>query len=236
MLNKVTQTLADAVAEVSDGSTILMGGFGGSGHPIELIEALLLKGARELTVVSNNAGSGPHGLNALIGAGRVKKLICSYPRSPDRNNPVSAAFTDLYRKGLIELECIPQGTMIERVRAAGAGLGPFFTPTAYGTLLAEGKETRVINGVGYVLETPIHADFALIKAHLGDRWGNLTYRYAGQNFAPVMASASRHTIAQVDRVVELGEIQPEHVVTPGIFVKRVVEVKKNAEIPETHTH
>jgi 3-oxoadipate CoA-transferase alpha subunit len=225
MLDKTVKGLAEAVEGIADGATILMGGFGGSGHPIALIHALMEQGAKDLTIVSNNAGSGREGLNALIAAGRVRKLICSYPRSPDRNNPVSAAFTELYRQGKIELECVPQGTMIERLRAAGAGLGPFFTPTAYGTLLAAGKETREIDGVGYVLEHPIRGDFALVKADKGDRWGNLTYRYAGQNFAPVMCTASKFTIAQVDALVALGDIEPERVVTPGIFVKRIVESK-----------
>jgi 3-oxoadipate CoA-transferase alpha subunit len=225
MLDKTVPTLADAVAPIHDGSTILIGGFGGSGAPTELIEALLAQGSTDLTIVSNNAGSGKEGLNALIAAGRVRKIICSYPRSPDRNNPVSAAFTELYRAGRIALECVPQGTLIERMRAAGAGIGPFFTPTGYGTLLAQGKESRVIDGVGYVLEQPLPGDFALVKAHQGDRWGNLTYRYAGQNFAPVMCTAAKYTIAQVHTIVPLGEIPPEKVNTPGIFVQGLVQVR-----------
>jgi 3-oxoadipate CoA-transferase alpha subunit len=223
MLNKVTPSLREAVHDIPDGATVLVGGFGGSGSPLELIGALIDQGARDLTVVSNNAGSGPDGLNALIAARRVRKLICSYPRSPDKNNPIAASFGQLYAAGLIELECVPQGNMIERMRAAGAGLGPFFTPTGYDTLLAEGKETRVIDGVGYVLEHPIHADFALVKAHSADRWGNLTYRYAGRNFAPVMCTAAKCAIAQVQQVVALGGIPPEQVMTPGIFVQRVVQ-------------
>jgi 3-oxoadipate CoA-transferase alpha subunit len=228
LLDKTVDSLAKAVRNIPDGSTILIGGFGGSGAPTELIEALLEQGARDLTVVSNNAGSGKEGLNSLIGAGRVRKIICSYPRSQDRPTPVSGAFTELYRAGRIELECVPQGTMIERLRAAGAGLGPFFTPTAYGTLLAAGKETRVIDGVGYVLEQPLRGDFALVKAHMGDRWGNLTYRYAGQNFAPVMCTAAACTIAQVHTIVPLGNIPPERVNTPAIFVKRVVQSRPHA--------
>lgn len=231
MLNKTVNSLAEAVRNIPDGSTILIGGFGGSGVPTELIETLLDQGARDLTVVSNNAGSGKEGLNALIAAGRVRKIICSYPRSPDRNNPVAAAFAELYDAGRIELECVAQGTMIERMRAAGAGIGPFFTPTAYGTLLAAGKETRVIDGVGYVLEQPLQGDFALVKAHTADRWGNLTYRYAGQNFAPVMCTAAKITIAQVHAIVPLGDIPPELVTTPGIFVQRLVQ-SRSYETPQ----
>ncbi|MBH1965484.1 MAG: 3-oxoacid CoA-transferase subunit A [Comamonadaceae bacterium] len=222
MLDKTVQTLAEAVSEIPDGATVLVGGFGGSGAPIALLEALLEQGATDLVVVSNNAGSGTEGLNALVGAGRVRKLICSYPKSADKSQPLAAAFEQMYRAGKVELECIPQGTMVERMRAAGAGLGPFFCPTGYGTLLAEGKETRVIDGVGYVLEQPIRADYALVKADLGDRWGNLTYRLAGRNFAPVMCTAARHAIAQVREIVPLGSIPPEQVMTPAIFVQKVV--------------
>lgn len=222
MLDKTTPNLREAVAGIPDGATVLVGGFGGSGAPLGLLSALVEQGARDLVIVSNNAGSGPEGLNALIGAGRVRKLICSYPRSPDKQNPLAAAFEHLYRAGKIELECVPQGTLVERMRAAGAGLGPFFSPTGYGTLLAEGKESRVIDGVGYVLEQPIRADFALVKADRADRWGNLTYRLAGRNFAPVMCTAARCTIAQVREIVPLGALSPEQVMTPAIFVQKVV--------------
>lgn len=223
MIDKIVSSLADALHDVHDGATVVVGGFGGSGSPIALINALIEHGAKDLVVVSNNAGSGPEGLNALIAAGRVRKLICSYPRSPDRNNPIAAAFANLYAQGRIELECVPQGNLIERLRAGGSGLGPFFTPTGYGTLLAQGKETRVIDGVGYVLEQPLRGDFALLKAHLADRWGNLTFRYAGRNFAPVMATAASCTLVQASQIVALGDIPPEQVMTPGIFVKRVVQ-------------
>jgi 3-oxoadipate CoA-transferase alpha subunit len=225
MLDKTVATLEEAVAGVQDGATLLIGGFGSSGVPTELICALLDQGARELTVVNNNAGNGAIGLSQLVAAGRVRRMICSFARSSNKLQPNAVAFAEAYREGRIELECVPQGTMAERMRAAGAGMGPFYTPTAYGTALAEGKETRVFDGVGYVLEQPLRGDFAFIKAQLGDRWGNLTYRYAGRNFAPVMAMAASVTVAQVDRIVELGELPAEHVMTPGIFVKRVIEVK-----------
>lgn len=225
MLDKTVSSLEDAVAGVMDGATILIGGFGASGVPTELVCALLDQGARELTVVNNNAGNGPRGLSQLVEAGRVRRMVCSFARSSNKLQPNAVAFADAYRKGTIELECVPQGTMAERMRAAGAGMGPFFTPTSYGTALAEGKETRVIDGVGYVLESPLKGDFAFIKAQFGDRWGNLSYRYAGRNFAPVMAMAATVTVAQVDRVVELGELEPQHVMTPGIFVKRLIEIK-----------
>ena len=224
MLDKTVDSLATAVADVQDGSVILIGGFGASGVPTELICALLDQGARELTIVNNNAGNGERGLSQLVQAGRVRKMICSFARSSNRKVPNAAAFAQAYGAGTIELECVPQGTMAERMRAAGAGLGPFFTPTAYGTTLAQGKETRVIDGVGYVLESPLKGDFALIKARSADRWGNLTYRYAGRNFGPVMCMAARVTVAQVDEIVDLGAIPPEHVMTPGIFVQRVVKV------------
>ncbi len=174
---------------------------------------------RELTIISNNAGTREVGIAGLIKARRVRKVVCSHPR------PIhSEVFAAAYRAGQLELECMPQGTLAERLRAAGAGLGPFFTPTGYGTLVAEGKESRIIDGKGYILEQPLHGDFALVRANLGDRWGNLTYRYAGRNFGPVMCMAARHTIVQVDRVVALGDIAPEQVMTPGIFVKAVVAV------------
>lgn len=223
-MDKTVSSLEDAVAGVQDGATLLIGGFGASGVPTELICALLDQGARELTVVNNNAGNGPRGLSQLVAAGRVRKMICSFARSSDRKNPNAAAFADAYRAGQIELECVPQGTMAERMRAAGAGLGPFFTPTAYGTPLAAGKETRVIDGVGYVLESPLKGDVAFVKAQYGDRWGNLVYRYAGRNFSPVMCMAAKLTVAQVDEVVPLGALPPEQVMTPGIFVQRVLQV------------
>ncbi|MEO8203507.1 MAG: 3-oxoacid CoA-transferase subunit A [Betaproteobacteria bacterium] len=218
MINKIVPSLAAAVADVADGSTILIGGFGGAGMPSDLIAALIEQGARELTVVNNNAGNGDTGLAALIAARQVKKIICSFPRQADSHH-----FDKAYRAGELELELVPQGTLAERIRAAGAGIGAFFTPTAYGTRLAEGKETRRIDGRDYVLELPIHADYALIKADRGDRWGNLCYRMTARNFGPVMASAARCTIAQVRETVELGELDPESVVTPGIFVRRVVK-------------
>lgn len=217
MINKIVPSLSQAVADIADGSTILIGGFGGAGMPSALIDALIAQGARALTVVNNNAGNGDTGLAALIAARQVKKIICSFPRQADSHH-----FDKAYRAGELELELVPQGTLAERIRAAGAGIGAFFTPTAYGTLLAEGKETRRINDREYVLEHPIHADYALIKADRGDRWGNLTYRMTARNFGPIMASAAKCTIAQVRETVELGEIDPELVVTPGIYVKRVV--------------
>ncbi len=210
--------MREAVADVPDGATIMIGGFGNAGMPSALIDALIDQGARELTIVSNNAGNGETGLAALLKAKRVKKIICSFPRQTD-----SWVFDNLYRAGEIELELTPQGNLAERIRAAGAGIGGFFTPTGYGTLLAEGKESRIIDGRGYVLESPIHADYAFIKAQQGDRWGNLVYRKAARNFGPIMASAARCTIAQVSQAVELGELDPEVIVTPGIFVKRVVQ-------------
>lgn len=230
-MNKVVHSLAEAVFGIADGSTILLGGFGTSGTPIELMQALLETGVKDLTLVSNSAGGGPTGLSQLIEAGRVRKLICSFARSLNAKAPTAAAFEKSYRAGQIELELVPQGTLAERLRAAGAGMGPFFTPTAYGTKLAQGKETRVIQGRGYVLEEPLHADVALVKAHLADPMGNLTYRYAGRNFAPVMCMAAKLTVAQVDRVVAVGEIPPEFVMTPGIFVQRVIECEHVPVIP-----
>lgn len=227
MLDKIVGSIEAAVAGVKDGAVILIGGFGASGVPSELVCALLDQGARELTIVNNNAGNGERGLSQLVKARRVRKMICSFARSSDRKNPNAVAFAEAFHAGEVELECVPQGTMAERMRAAGAGLGPFFTPTAYGTPLAKGKETRVIDGVGYVLETPLKGDFALIKALSADRWGNLMYRYAGRNFSPVMCMAASTTVAQVDEVLELGDMPPEHVMTPGIFVQRVVKVGGN---------
>ena len=218
MIDKTFDTLRAAVADVHDGATVMIGGFGNAGMPSALIDALIDQGARELTIVNNNAGNGETGLAALLKAGQVRKIICSFPRQAD-----SQVFDALYRAGKIELELTPQGNLAERIRAAGAGIGGFFTPTGYGTLLAEGKETRVINGRNYVLESPIHADFALIKALKGDRWGNLVYRKTARNFGPIMAMAAKVAIAQVQQVVELGELDPEVIVTPGIFVQRIVK-------------
>ena len=212
-----------AVADVADGSTVLIGGFGMAGMPVELIDALIRQGATDLTVVNNNAGNGDTGLAALLAKKRVKKIICSFPRQADSHH-----FDSLYRSGQIELELVPQGNLAERIRAAGAGIGGFFTPTGYGTKLAEGKETREINGRMYVLEAPIHADYALIKAEAGDRWGNLVYRMTARNFGPVMAMAAKVTVATVHEIVELGAIDPETVVTPGIFVQRVVQIPRVA--------
>ena len=219
VIDKTVPDLHAAVAGIHDGATVMIGGFGNAGMPKALIDALIVQGATDLTIVNNNAGNGDTGLAALLAAGRVKKIICSFPRQSD-----SHVFDGLYRDGKIELELTPQGNLAERIRAAGAGIGGFFTPTGYGTLLAEGKETRMINGRQYVLESPIHADFALIKALKGDRWGNLVYRKAARNFGPIMASAARCTIAQVDEIVPLGALDPEVIITPGIFVQRVVQV------------
>jgi 3-oxoadipate CoA-transferase alpha subunit len=219
MIDKISPSVAHALQGVRDGATVLIGGFGTAGIPSELIDGLIEQGARDLTVVNNNAGNGEHGLAALLKAGRVRKVICSFPRQAD-----SQVFDALYRSGRVELELVPQGNLAERIRAAGAGIGGFFTATGYGTQLAEGKETRLINGRHYVLESPIHADVALIKAWKADRWGNLVYRKAARNFAPIMAMAAKCTIAQVDHVVPLGELDPEVIVTPGIFVKRLVHV------------
>jgi 3-oxoadipate CoA-transferase alpha subunit len=217
VVSKVVGSPEAAVADIQDGATIMVGGFGMAGMPTALVDALIGQGARDLTIVSNNAGNGDTGLAALLKAGRVRKIICSFPRQAD-----SYVFDALYRAGAIELEVVPQGTLVERIRAAGAGIGAFFTPTAYGTMLAAGKETREINGRHYVLEYPIHADVSLIKARQGDRWGNLVYRKTGRNFGPVMAMAAACTVAQVDRVVDLGALDPESIVTPGILVHRVV--------------
>jgi 3-oxoadipate CoA-transferase alpha subunit len=219
MINKVFDSLGSAVADIHDGATIMIGGFGTAGMPSELIDALIAQGARELTIVNNNAGNGDIGLAALLKTKRVRKIVCSFPRQSD-----SHVFDALYRAGEIELELVPQGNLAERIRAAGAGIGGFFTPTGYGTKLAEGKETRLIDGKHYVLEAPLHADFALIKAHRGDRWGNLVYRKTARNFGPIMASAAKTAIVQVSEVVPLGALDPETIVTPGIFVQRVVEV------------
>jgi 3-oxoacid CoA-transferase A subunit len=217
VINKICESLRAAVADVEDGSIVMIGGFGNSGIPMQLIEALRLHGARELTIISNNAGTAEEGIASLLRDRLVRKIVCSFPRSSG-----SIWFERLYEEGEIELELVPQGTLAERIRAAGAGLGGVYTPTGYGTRLADNKETKVINGKGYVLETAMPADVALIKAHRGDAWGNLIYNTAGRNFNPIMATAARITIAEVNAVVEVGELDPEHVVTPGIFVDRVV--------------
>jgi 3-oxoadipate CoA-transferase, alpha subunit len=220
MIDKTSASIHEAIKQIKDGSTVMIGGFGTAGQPAQLIDALIEHGAKELTVVNNNAGNGDLGLAALLKAGQVKKIICSFPRQSD-----SYEFDKLYYAKKIELELVPQGNLAARIQAAGAGLGAIYTPTGYGTLLAEGKDSKVINGKGYVLEYPIHADFALIKAFKGDRWGNLTYRMSARNFGPIMATAAKCTIAQVNEVVPLGDLDPEHVITPGIFVKHVVAVK-----------
>ena len=219
MISKLAESAAQALSTITDGSTILIGGFGSAGQPIELIDALLANGAKDLTIVNNNAGNGETGLAALLRAGQVRKIVCSFPRQVD-----SQAFDELYLAGRIELELVPQGTLAERIRAGGSGIPAFFTPTAYGTRLAEGKETREFNGRHYVMELAITGDFALIKADRGDRLGNLTYRKTARNFGPLMAAAASTTIAQVNHIVEVGDLDPEAVVTPGLFVQQVVEV------------
>lgn len=219
MIDKTALSAAEAVRDIHDGSTIMIGGFGKAGQPTELLEALLEQGATELTVVSNNAGNGDDGLARLLAERRVSKIICSFPRQAD-----SWAFDRLYREGAIELELVPQGNLAERIRAAGAGIGAFYSPTAVGTDLAAGKEVRVIEGRQYLLEYPLRADCALISAFKGDRWGNLIYRETARNFGPIMASAAATAIAQVDEIVPLGALDPETVVTPGIFMQQVVAV------------
>jgi 3-oxoadipate CoA-transferase alpha subunit len=220
MIDKSAPTPEAAVAGIADGSTVLVGGFATSGVPLALIDALLAQGARDLTIVSNHAGNGETGLAALLAAGRVRRIVCSYPRHKD-----SHVFDRLFKAGRIELELVPQGTMAERLRAAGAGIPAFYTPTAFGTDLARGKETRVIDGRPCVLEHALAGDVALVGAERGDRWGNLVYRKAGRNFGPVMAMAARRTIAQVREIVPLGALDPEAIVTPGIFVAQVVAVR-----------
>jgi 3-oxoadipate CoA-transferase alpha subunit len=218
MINRIVNTIAEAMNGVRDGATVLVGGFGSVGQPNALIEGLIEHGARHLTVVANNAGNAPDtGLGKLIKLGRVARMICSFPRG-------SVAFEELYRAGKIELEITPQGTLAERMRAAGAGIPAFYTPTAAGTKLADGKEQREIDGRTYVLEKALHGDVALVEAWRADRWGNLTYRATGRNFNPVMAMAGKLTIAQAQHIVELGEIDPEVIVTAGLFVDRVVHV------------
>ena len=226
MIDKLRSSVLDALADIHDGATVMIGGFGGAGQPAELIDGLIAQGARDLVIVNNNAGNGDTGLAALLKNGQVRKIICSFPRQAD-----SHVFDALYRAGKLELELVPQGNLAERIRAAGAGIGGFFTPTGYGTDLAKGKETREIDGRMYVFESPIHADFALIKAEQGDRWGNLTYRKTARNFGPIMAMAAKVSIASVHEVLDLGSIDPEHVITPGLFVQRVVQVPRTATGP-----
>jgi len=226
MIDKLRTSVAEALADIHDGATVMIGGFGGAGQPAELIDGLIAHGARDLVIVNNNAGNGDTGLAALLKNGQVRKIICSFPRQAD-----SHVFDALYRAGKLELELVPQGNLAERIRAAGAGIGGFFTPTGYGTELAKGKETREIDGRMYVFESPIHADFALIKAEQGDRWGNLTYRKTARNFGPIMAMAAKVAIASVHEVAELGSIDPEHVITPGLFVQRIVQVPRTATGP-----
>lgn len=221
VIDKTFPSVAAAFADVYDGATIMIGGFGGAGMPVALVDALIAQGARDLTIIANNAGNGETGIAALLKAGRVRKVVCSFPRQVD-----SYVFDALYRSGKVQLELVPQGNLAERIRAAGAGIGGFFTRVGFGTELAKGKEVREIDGEMYVFETPLRADFALIKAELGDRWGNLTYRKSARNFGPVMAMAATVAIASVHEVVPLGDINPEHVVTPGIFVQRIVEVPR----------
>jgi 3-oxoadipate CoA-transferase alpha subunit len=223
MIDKIVQSIADALAGVRDGATVLMGGFGAVGQPDELIEGLIEQGAKDLTVVSNNAGAGKVGLAKLLAAGRVRKIICSFPRVAG-----STVFEDLYRAGKLELEIVPQGTLAERLRAAGAGIAAFYTPTAAGTKLAQGKDVREFNGRPHVMELALRGDVALVEAWEGDRWGNLTYRESGRNFNPVMAMAAALTVAQVHHIRALGEIAPDNVHTPGIFVNRVVRVNRGA--------
>lgn len=220
MIDKSTDSLTEALSAIQDGSTIMIGGFGTAGQPAELIDGLIELGRKNLTIISNNAGNGEYGLAKLLQTGAVKKIICSFPRQAD-----SYVFDALYHAGKIELEIVPQGNLSCRIQAAGMGLGPVYSPTGFGTLLAEGKPTLNYEGKDYVLENPIKADFALIKAHQGDRWGNLIYRKSARNFGPIMAMAAQVTIAQVAEVVELGTLDPEHIITPGIFVQHVVAVK-----------
>ena len=229
VIDKRFDSIAAAVEGIRDGAVIMVGGFGTAGMPSELIDGVIATGARDLTIISNNAGNGDHGLAALLKAGSVRKVVCSFPRQSD-----SYVFDELYRAGKVELEVVPQGNLAERIRAAGSGIGAFYSPTGFGTLLAEGKETRVIDGRNYVLEMPLHADIALIKAYKGDRWGNLVYRKAARNFGPIMAMAAKVAIAQVDEIVELGQLDPEHIITPGIFVQRVVAAPRHVAYPSAH--
>lgn len=224
MIDKITPDLSTAMAGISDGATILIGGFGSVGQPDTLIEGLIESGAGDLVVVSNNAGTGRAGLARLMELGRVRKIICTYPRSAG-----SVVFEELYAAGKIALEIVPQGTLAERLRAAGAGIPAFFTPTAYGTKLAEGKETRRIDGRDYVLEYALPGDVALVEAWEADRWGNLTYRASGRNFNPVMATAAKLTIAQTNHIRDLGDLAPDMIGTPGLYVDRVLHAPREAE-------
>lgn len=227
MMDKTLPNLETAVADICDGSSIMIGGFGEAGSPIELIHALLDQGARDLTVISNNAGNGHVGLAALIQAGRVRKMICSFPRSSN-----STVFTDLYQAGEIELELVPQGTLASRMQLGGGGIPAFYTPTGVGTPLAEGRETRVFNGNEYLLEEQLTADFALIRCHQADSMGNLTYNMTARNFSPVMCMAAKTTIVQALSILSVGSLDPEVIITPGIFVDRVVEVSNPAHESE----
>lgn len=220
MINKTVASMAEAMAGLKDGAVLMISGFGGAGMPFNLVDAVVETGARNLTVISNNAGSGGTGIGKLIKEGCVSKVVCSFPRQPGSDD-----FDTMYRAGKIELELVPQGTLAERIRAGGAGVGAFFTPTSVGTELAQDKEVRVINGIEQVLEYALTADFALVRANQADRWGNLTYRGTARNFGPVMAAAAHCTIAEVNEIVPLGSISPEHIVTPGVFVDRVVAVE-----------
>lgn len=219
MIDKRIGSLEEAVSDIKDGATVLVSGFGGAGSPIDLLHALLDQGAKELTVVSNNAGNGQIGIAALVAAGRVAKIVCSFPRSSR-----AEVFTEAYRSGKIELECVPQGTLAERIRAAGAGIPAFYTPTSAGTPLEDGKDVRYFNGKRHVLEHAIYGDIALVKAEEGDRWGNLRYHLTQRNFGPIMCTAAKTAIVQVKRFVELGELTPDTIITPGIYVDRLVEV------------
>ena len=220
MIQKEVATLREAVADVADGATVMIGGFGTAGIPGELIDGLIEQGARELTIVNNNAGNGDTGLAALLAARRVRKIVCSFPRQVDSHH-----FDRLYRAGELELELVPQGNLAERIRAAGAGIGGFFTPTGYGTDLAKGKETREIDGRMYVLEAPIHADVALIKAERGDRWGNLVFRKTSRNFNPLCAQAGKVTVVEVEQLVKVGELDPDQIHLPSIYVQRIFQGK-----------
>lgn len=217
MINKIVDSVEVALADIQDGNTIMIGGFGDAGQPIDLINGLIDQGARELVVINNNAGGGDLGLAALLKARRVRKIICSFPRQTD-----SHVFDSLYRSGHVELELVPQGNLAERIRAAGAGVGGFYTPTGVGTMLAHNKETRIIEGREYILEYPLYADFSLVSAYKADRWGNLVYRKTARNFGPIMATAAKCTIVQVKDIVPLGDLDPETIITPGIFVERIV--------------
>ncbi len=219
MINKIISTLQEAVAGIQDGATIMVSGFGEAGAPSRLMEAIIEQGATNLTAISNNAGEAYHGLAKLIAMKRVNKVICSFPTAAKK-----AVVKDLYQTGELELEIVPQGTLSERIRAQGAGIGAFYTPTSFGTKLGEGKESRQIDGKDYVLEFPLHADFSFIKAEKADRWGNLTYDKSARNFGPSMAMAGNTTIVQVDEIVPLGELNPEAIITPGIFVDRVIQL------------